>query len=708
MNRHTRIVPVLLAIASVAAVAGAQTTGIHISDGKSQSFVWTVTDGHGYRWDINHNGTVGDGTSDAYDGGMRIDVNNSSFSWGRNGQMNKAGDEVEVGPWQYGNLKISRRVYVDKKAGYCRWIDIFENSTASDQAVSIRYYTDMGGSILMSHTTSGKATVQEEDWGFVTGYRDSSSRPAVVHVFASKGAKVMPRVQFQRNSDNVYYYFNITVPANKAVALCFFEAQRRPFAKAKAFLKDFDVNAELRKVPSKLKRIILNMGNASMSVGRLELPRHETHDLAVLRNGDELLGTILNETFGIRGHLGQIDLPAERVLGLAVPAAEDDFVQLALTDGQILAGQLTSGPVRIKLQNGNEMALDGRKLATMSFRMSEEKPESLEISDPMVILRGGQQVIFNADDLDTSFHTEYGQFPLRPEQLSRVHLHTADGGLHRAVFRNGSVVSGLLMLDRFKVRLPELDATLQCPRGQADALAFPGQAVTDKKRAVITLRNDDKVIGFFLDEKITIGTQFGQVQLDPYRIASAEFMSGSLAQVSCKLHDGSTVSGKVLNAALRFQVDKGPELQVYPGHILEIAVPKDAARLNEPTTQPDSTEGDDTPETPEAGNAENTDGQAEDPSTSEAVAELTEQIKQLQAQIQQVDQERAKSTDVLASLRQTHKQLVNAGKPREAAEVEKRAKVVARNLAELSAKDDKLEAALQAVRKKLAEAKAAR
>jgi len=585
--RHSRLVraaTLATVLASVlTGVLHADEKSIHIAGGRTVNFTWEMTDGAGYRWDISSNGHVNDGTNDTYDGGMGLYVNDSSFSWGSTGTLSKDGREIEIGPWNAGNISVYRRIYVDPKLGYCRWIDIFRNTSNAEQSIRLKYHSNMGSSTQLVHTTSGKAELTKKDWGVVTGASSGSSRPAVAHIFASRNAKNKPSFQFRQGDDNLYYYITINVPANKAVALCLFEAQRRPFDIAQKLLKDFNVPRELRKVPGALRRIILNMGGTMLTLGSLEFPRHDKYDLVVTANGNELLGTILNRRFVIETFYGKLDLPAERVVGLVVPGAGDRHVQAALVDGQVVAGALLNAPLKLKLADGNHMSLPPEKISSAAYRISADRPEEIAARDPVIILRAGQQLFFRAEDIDLTFHTEHGQPKLSADNLKIIHLDTPDGGLHRAVFSNGSVLSGLLVADRLKLRL-QLGPTLEIPRSLVWQLAFPAGEQERPGQAVLTFRNEDELFGRIAQKALTIKTQFADVTVASADIAEMRLAGGSPGLVNMKLRNGTTVSGRLKNRFIRFKIAPGPELNIFVGHITKIVRPKPAAEKSPPTT----------------------------------------------------------------------------------------------------------------------------
>ena len=198
--------------------------GIHLKPGRNTGFEWSNNNGAGSRWDISNSGQVDDGSNDAYDGGMMLYVNNSNFFWGQAGRASQDNREVEMGPWNANGLQVSRRIYVDPKLGYCRWIDIFENPSGGEINANIRYMSNIGGSIQMIESSTGAASVGDKDWGLITGSQGNSSRPSTIHVFCSKDNKVRPQVQARLRNSQMTYTFNLKVPAGKAVALAVFEA----------------------------------------------------------------------------------------------------------------------------------------------------------------------------------------------------------------------------------------------------------------------------------------------------------------------------------------------------------------------------------------------------------------------------------------------------------------------------------------------------
>lgn len=594
MNKHATIVLTLIALSAGLAIAADE--GIHITGGKSTGASLTLNDGAGFRWDIVSNGIVNDGTNDAYDTGMQLSVNNNTFYWSSNSKLSADGREIEMGPWNSGQVSVCRRIYVDPKQGYCRWIDIFENNTGASQTLTLQYYTNTGGSTQKVYTTTGKTEITDKDWGAVTSYDDSASNPSLVHIFASKNAKTKPKFTFRTSDDNLYYQVSLTVPAGKAAALCFFEAQRKPFADAKKFLDGFDTSVEMNKVPAALRKIIVNMtGGLTMSLGKVEIARNETSDLVVLRNGDEWLGTVLAEKYTVETFFGKVEVDAKQLVGINVPEPDDDTVLMALTDGQIIVGKLLTNPLKIKLTNGNEMSLSPSKFVSLGIKLPKDKPADAPVKSPVVVFRNGQQLFFKADTADLTYHTEYGDFKIDGQHTQAVLLDTPDGGLHRAIFRNGSVLSGLLKATSLKLQL-DLGMTMTAKVGDIEQIIFPGPAAAEKKGLVeLAMRNDDQLFGSLLDVGLKVTSPSGSVDVKADEIAELVTLGESLGQVQIKLNDGSTHTGKLSVTTLKFKFEPGPELPIFLGHITRIV-----GTGPESSTQPSTQPADPKPPTPPA------------------------------------------------------------------------------------------------------------
>ena len=118
--------------------------------------IWVRTDAKGFRWDINYTGRVNDGNRNAYDGGMslRLSGNPIPTNGSRPVKVAENKQEIILSPQLWNSVHVTRRIYVDTEGAYCRWIDVFENTSSKPVTLNVEYYTNLGNSIRTITSTS--------------------------------------------------------------------------------------------------------------------------------------------------------------------------------------------------------------------------------------------------------------------------------------------------------------------------------------------------------------------------------------------------------------------------------------------------------------------------------------------------------------------------------------------------------------------------
>lgn len=622
--------------------ASASAEGIHIQSDRQTNFSWTMPDSKGGRWDIYNDGRVSNGINNAYDSGMQLQVNSQPFQNSNVGRLSKDGNEVEIGPWRVGNVSISRRIFINAQGGYCRWIDIFENTSDAAAKLPVRYYSNMGDSSQQVVASSGAAAVTEKDWAAATWGPNGSSRPAVAHVFASPHAAVRPRITLSPNDDNIYLDVALDVPSHKAVALCVFEAQRPSLAVAGEFIKGFKPSDEIRGLPAALRRIILNIADPGLLVGGIEIRREEAGELVVLRNGDEMRGTVANDKFALKTAYGAMELPAGKVFGMISLSGESARMHLVLEGGQVLAGELAD-PIVLRLQGGTELKLPAGGVRQVGYRISPQKPEQLAVTDPLLVLRAGERLALEPAGGPMSFLTPFGTLALSPGDLAAINLDMPSGALHQALFRNGSALAGLLTEQKLSFKL-KLGPTLQVAPENLSQMLFPAAAIENTKLACVNLRNGDALYGQLADKRWTVKNEFGNdVEVACDEIRAAEFSSEAFGQVKVTLENGSQIGGRLASDYVNFKIEPGPAVKLFIGHATSLSGAANPAATAATTT-------------------------ASAPTTTRAVPAAA--APEVQLRRQKLQQEIAELENQLESLQRQHEIALQNGKPVEAVEAQ--------------------------------------
>ncbi|MGZ8997164.1 MAG: calcium-binding protein, partial [Rhodospirillales bacterium] len=180
-----------------------------------------LTDAERFRWDVQRNGNIGDGSNDAFDGGLTL----QSFPYFSRGNTEDNGREVALGPGTDGPVSITRKVYVPTDQSWARLLDSFSNTT--DAAVTYRatITTNLGtdGATVVVATADGDQVFTRDDNWIVTDDVDGAGKPAVVHVIAGDGA-LRPSSVVQ-SGDFISVEFELTLAPGETSSLVYFSSQ---------------------------------------------------------------------------------------------------------------------------------------------------------------------------------------------------------------------------------------------------------------------------------------------------------------------------------------------------------------------------------------------------------------------------------------------------------------------------------------------------
>lgn len=184
-----------------------------------------LNDTNGFLWDIREDGRMSNGTSDAYDGGMRLRIDAQGFPNFDEASELQGGREVELGIATMSDLLVSRRIYVPSDQAFARYLEILRNPTDTDIDIELEILTNLGsdgGTVIVS-TSDGDATIEAGDSYVVTDDAgDGSGDPSLAHV-VGRAPGLLPTISAPIG--NINYSYNITVPANDRMIVMHFDSQ---------------------------------------------------------------------------------------------------------------------------------------------------------------------------------------------------------------------------------------------------------------------------------------------------------------------------------------------------------------------------------------------------------------------------------------------------------------------------------------------------
>jgi len=543
--------------------------GLHIPQGPNVNFNWEQTDGKGFRWDIQTYGTVGSGTNNAYGGGMYCQIQGSNINSSGRAWMNKDGDEIQIGPFNWSNqLQCFRRVKVYKDRGLVRWLDIFQNTTAADVTVPIQYYTNYNYGITSATYSSAGAAFTDKDWWFATQTSNQQS-PAVLHIVAGPKARLRPQVQMQTGNSNHYVQYQLSIPAGQTVVLCHFESQAASADDHQKAMKRFRPYQVLKDLPAEVRKMILNWSVTGLDT--VELDRSDVTDVVLLKGGDRIAGTITNESYRVQTFFGPLQFSAADVIGMAAGKGQGANVLFALKDGQVVTGQVDGLKIHVKLNSGSTLKIPVERTEQWSYRISKDRPDEAEFAGPVAILRTGDRLAFDAGKLKVHLQTRYGQVDLAGAKLLEIRMDNGGNQLHQVTFRNTSRLAGLLEPRQLVLDL-KLGQTLQVPRDMVALLQFATEDAPDESLSKLQLANGDELFGRLAEPVLTISTEYSDepVEIKTANARAVAFSPTHLGRAAVQMWDTTILRGELAPRRLRFAIEGGPTLSVYSGEVVQL------------------------------------------------------------------------------------------------------------------------------------------
>ena len=327
----------------------------------------------GFRWDIQQNGSVNDGSNDCFDTGLVLLVNGSQFS-AQKPMMTADGGEYVLSRSMAG-CRVTRRVLVDLARAAVRYVEVFENTGSNPVKLKVTVRSTLGGSCRQVVTDGGSpfsGGLGKKDGGVLTV--SSSNRPCVLFLVAEPRSKTKPQVKVQSRRTLTFTY-DVTVKPRKTVSLVHLVAQRRGATSANVadLVKPFYHRRRLVKpeVPRHLRRTVVNfpLGSGGEMPGagpalkpvldlaeRLGVERGAA-DILVVGEEGQLRGKMTGRALSVETVHGKTTLGLGEVALIVGGAGLGRQERVYLRSGEILVGPVEAEGLTLGSESGLEVEL---------------------------------------------------------------------------------------------------------------------------------------------------------------------------------------------------------------------------------------------------------------------------------------------------------------------------------------------------------------
>ncbi len=170
----------------------------------------------------NHgSGQLIEGPGNAFDGLNRLQIDGVDFQPTASGTLADSGATVLTDSQALSGLTVSREVTLlaEGSEDFVRTIEVLQNATGADITTTVRVVGNLGSDAATNvfATSSGDAIPDATDRWIGTDDADGSGSPAIIHYIYGPGE--LPPTAVQVIDDNVYWSFDVTVPAGETLRL---------------------------------------------------------------------------------------------------------------------------------------------------------------------------------------------------------------------------------------------------------------------------------------------------------------------------------------------------------------------------------------------------------------------------------------------------------------------------------------------------------
>lgn len=529
---------------------------------------YTLNDNQGNQWMLYQGGWMRQqGNMPLYAQAAMIMINGN----GVGSNTNQARTDEKTGEIIFENMNaaginVTRRVLINTTDGYVRYIDILKNTQAQEQNINVSFQTNFNYGVMSSQVFNDPKN-KERAIGCAATMQAGMMR-SIWEMYAGKGAKDSPQLQFQPESNMVRASAQVTIPAGKEVAILHLHGTSNTQESAVQFMGAVKESKLLSDVAPALRKLIYNFGSASSYIEDREVLRGEIFDVIEMRGGDMVKGTLQEKTYKLQTFYGTIELPAERVIGL-INVGQFRPRQLVVTvDGEVFGGMLSRETIELQLSSGQVTQVPLSQVSRVGYRKRAGEPEEWTFDKPFVLLRSGERIGIEAPGGPIEVLTRYGLLKISPASLGAIAFHTEEHGVHEIYLTDGSTFAGLVTAPSFELKL-----TGSTAGGAPQVITIPAAAIRRLQLSsaiaepdadespTLSLSNEDTLVGA-LDGPMKLDTTFDTISIDGAEVRGLTRVKDAGLDVQITLWDQTTVSGQLQSPDIACRLGSGIEVRV--------------------------------------------------------------------------------------------------------------------------------------------------
>jgi hypothetical protein len=553
-------IPVVL-IASLSCIASAGAQARDPGGSRIVNLPFNMADNSGNRWMIYQQGMLRQQGNALFSQGAVLMINGSSMAASSNqGRIDDKSGELVIDNLQTGTIQVSRRIHVNAQQSYVRYIDVFRSTQPQDVSVTVQTTSNFNYSMQGTLPIEDPRNKQRP----IGSAAMLEAGRAVFELYAAPGSKLGVQLSAQPNNNVMQASYQLTIPAGKQVAILHLHGVAPSLDAATQFVSSIRPRDLIADVPADIRKMLLNV-TPQQSIGDRELLRGDLFDVVELRGGDQLKGTLAEQSYKLQTSYGALELPADRVIGL-INVGQFRPRQLIVTvDGEVFGGSMEKQSIGLNLSSGQTTQIPLAQVSRAGYRKRSGEPEEWTFDKPMVSLRSGERMLVETPAGAIEVMTRYGLLKLEPSMIARIDFQSEDHSVHQIYLSDGSSFSGLVTAPQFVFQLVGTSARQQVtfPVSMLSRIQFTRAAEDGPADGapVMRLSNADELVGMF-SGSILLDTGFDAIDIKGAELRSLTHLPDATYDVQATLWDQTTVSGVLRDPQVQFDLKCGLSMKV--------------------------------------------------------------------------------------------------------------------------------------------------
>ena len=209
----------------------------------------------------------------------------------------------------------------------------------------------------------------------------------------------------------------------------------------------------------------------------LELERSKAADTLVLRDGEELSATILNESFNLRTAYADLKIERRWIAGIDLGAAAGTIESVITVNSNRFSGFLSDSAFVARLADGKQTEIRREKVLKAVFRIQEGESDGTP-RNQFVFLKNGDFFTGKVMNESLVIASKTNRVSIRPSEMASATFVAGSTPFARIRLLNGDVVQGVPETDDIEIQL-DLGWPVRLYRDRIALISVSGQYSLD-------------------------------------------------------------------------------------------------------------------------------------------------------------------------------------------------------------------------------------